>query len=1168
MTALEQDRAARALACREFTRPVVLVAGAGTGKTTALVARAVTWFLGPGWDEAAERETTSTGGERHDAVAARCVDALLAITFTKAAAAEMDERVRKALRKLESGGLPTGVLIGGEERPPGADERERAHRLRLAIDRPLATTIHGFCQALLAAHPAQAGLAPDFQVDADAERIPDLARGAVEADLAAAFDGRRDEGWLLLARDGVGPDRVTQCVSQLRAEGVAAAELDEDPTTDARLDAFLSELEQRARAFARIRPERLAAIPGVDAVQRAVASYGELVGVLQARDPVNPGAALQALGALELRDLLKKLLEWAKGKWGVKVGAVLGDGVDDATCLASELLVVLRPLARLDIAGFRARRAIVRRVLAQTESLGASEGVLTYGDLLTRAADLVEREPGLAARLRRRYRQILVDEFQDTDAVQCRLVRALALQGEGQRPGLFLVGDPKQSIYGWRGADLAAYDAFVDEVLAAGGERGTLVRNFRSTPAVLAAVTRLIDPVMKKEHGLQPEFQPLVANDESVGPEPEIWITWEPRADAEKPFGKTTVDVAARHEAALLARELAAEKARGQVEWKDMAVLVRSRSRLDVALEALRAADIPFQVEGDRSYYRRREVLDACALLGAIADPGDTLSLLAYLRSSACGLPDAALESLWQQDFPALCQELGRAGADDIDTIWRIRRMAEDRQHALASAQPPGGRAIPEFAAALTHALESLAVLRRSLHLDPADVFLETVRTLVLLEPAESARYQGRYRAANLERFFRRLGEELDSHGDAQALVRALRRAVSEGRDQRDARPQDQVENAVRFLTIHASKGLEFDSVFLIGLARTARRGNARADAFDRASGEQRLLGLDSPGWWRIAESSARRESAELARLLYVATTRTKRHLRVSAVWKEEPELRAPTKCQSFRDLAQHGVPADLARTARAMLDERRLEFPLDGFQVRLAIEEQAQSPRAAPAAVDGSLLARARADAARLDALLPLAALRRERVRVAGPSSGTKHDVIDAPRRRRALPRTEAQVAGTLVHAGFEMLPDLGAARARIAQVADDLAATEAATNDALALLERASSGPIGARLAALGSRIVARELALIAPAGEHEDGPLEAYAGSADLVYRDGEHWVVVDFKTEALGGVAATEAARRHAPQLDVYARALREALDLPETPRREVWYLREGVVAELA
>ena len=137
--------------------------------------------------------------------------------------------------------------------------------------------------------------------------------------------------------------------------------------------------------------------------------------------------------------------------------------------------------------------------------------------------------------MRRGLRQLLVDEFQDTDRVQCDLVGYLAMGDDGRRPGLFLVGDPKQSIYGWRNADLAAYEAFVGQVREAGGQVHALVVNHRSAPPVLDEVARLVGPVMEETPGLQPRFEPLLpspANAEAPGfadgerAPVEHWVSW------------------------------------------------------------------------------------------------------------------------------------------------------------------------------------------------------------------------------------------------------------------------------------------------------------------------------------------------------------------------------------------------------------------------------------------------------------------------------------------------------------------------------------------------------------------------------------------------------------------------------------------------------------------
>ena len=176
---------------------------------------------------------------------------------------------------------------------------------------------------------------------------------------------------------------------------------------------------------------------------------------------------------------------------------------------AGAFLEAARPLLELDVELLDLGRRVVGRVLARVEALLRHRGVATFSDLLASTSELLS-DPKIAARERGRMRQLLVDEFQDTDREQCAIVAALALTGE-ERPGLFLVGDPKQSIFAWRNADLAAFDDFVDRLVDAGGERLALNANFRSHRAILAEVERIVGPVMEQVRGLQPGFEPLEA---------------------------------------------------------------------------------------------------------------------------------------------------------------------------------------------------------------------------------------------------------------------------------------------------------------------------------------------------------------------------------------------------------------------------------------------------------------------------------------------------------------------------------------------------------------------------------------------------------------------------------------------------------------------------------
>ena len=236
---------------------------------------------------------------------------------------------------------------------------------------------------------------------------------------------------------------------------------------------------------------------------------------------------------MEARD---RLGCWARGRFTNAETDALGDVQDNLAATAAELAPLLDHAARIDLELLTAARAALGPLLARVEHERVARGIVTFHDLLARAADLLRRRPDVRSRARRRIDQLMVDEFQDTDWLQCEVVRWLALDGPpAERPGLFLVGDPKQSIYGWRNADLASYDAFLTGVREAGGEVHPLIENFRSVPAILAEVERAIEPVMEEARGLQPRFERLLPCDRrrddpgftAGGRAPvEYWVAW------------------------------------------------------------------------------------------------------------------------------------------------------------------------------------------------------------------------------------------------------------------------------------------------------------------------------------------------------------------------------------------------------------------------------------------------------------------------------------------------------------------------------------------------------------------------------------------------------------------------------------------------------------------
>jgi ATP-dependent helicase/nuclease subunit A len=559
---------------------------------------------------------------------------------------------------------------------------------------------------------------------------------------------------------------------------------------------------------------------------------------------------------------------------------------------------------------------------ADVEERLRRRGRVTFEMLLSRAAALLHEHPDVAARLRAGIDQLLVDEFQDTDPRQCRIVAALALEGPAAtRPGLFVVGDPKQSIYGWRHADLEAYEGLLARMREAGGAVGPLCVNYRSVPAVLEEVERVVAPVMLRVPGLQPAFEPLAPCDAlerasgfaDGGREVvEYWVSAE--FDEDGAPRRTRSAESAALEARSLARELRELHDRHGVGWSEVGVLFRSRGNWDVYLGALRDAGVPYAVEGDRTYYRRREILDAASLVASILDPNDLVSLVALLRSSVGGVPDAAWIPLWEGRLPALAARLGGAPG----ALEAIADLLEKTAEEIADA--PGLVRIAGWQHVAFACLEAVAALRRSFARDPADVFVERLRETLGFELSEAARFLGAWRAANLERFFGDLAAWLAAGEPVAVLLRRLRGAMAEDETPSVEPKPPEAADAVTVATLHGAKGLAWGHVYLMqlhkGASNVAARGDLRREDgwLETSWGRWRTLGYD------VVEARSRQVSeAERVRTLYVGMTRAKRRLVLCGL---RPEVQQASR-ESHATLLESRAPAPpalevLAREAAA----------------------------------------------------------------------------------------------------------------------------------------------------------------------------------------------------------------------------------------------------------
>lgn len=1216
-TLLAEDQRARRAAQSVFDRPLLLEAGAGTGKTATLVARLVAWSVGPGWTEAeAQARAVAATPPTDDDIASRVLRAVVLITFTEAAAAEMGARAGQALADLAAGKAPIGfehaLVVGVSD----ATLAQRAAALSNAVEQLFVGTIHAFCYRLLLRAPLEASLHPKATIDADGHTIERLAREVVEGRLDLYWGDRepargdadpllaeRRAAALALAQDDVGPAEIAEALEALLLAGADARDFDRDPLAESCVKHLVGRLV-------------LALDPVLDVLRRAVSGLAKAKaakalaeGAMQLAAALTPPPSraeelIVLVEPLATRSVLERLRKaWTKGDFGkAETNAFGPEGMAALAAHSTALADMLKHIARLAPARLASARLLLQPMLEEARALQRRRGILAYGDLLGGARDLMHHDASVARKVRASIRQLFVDEFQDTDSVQCDLVRSIALEGPlASRPGLFVVGDPKQSIYGWRQADLASYEEFRGWVEAQGGEVLPLVVNRRSRAVVLDEVARTVGPIMHRVQGLSPEFQPLLRPPDGIPPEPvtpkgaeaiEFWDSRPLEGGVPSTIGNRPEFT--RTEAQAVAADvlrLVAESG-GKLPFSSFAILLRSTSSLEIYLEALKRSGIPFAVERDRGYYRRREVIDATSLVRAVLDPEDHLSLAAWMRSPSVGVPDRALLALWRAGFPGAVGAL-QDGFARADAGARDNAPSSDVVRAVAAAQKllardPGASAVlPRWPDLVVDAASAIGELRRAAAELPSDRFVERLRTRTLLEVTEGSRFLGAFRAANLGRFFRELAAALEAGGgDVHETLRMLRAGQEGRREGEEGRPLEIERDAVRVMTIHKSKGLEFECVYVLSLDKASRgRGSDRnrTEFVHRRLAEAYvLLGAPTLDYDEVESHKKAVEQHETARLFYVATTRAKSRLVLSAAWGQLPAGEHMAKLVAGR-----------ARVLEAMGEPAPLRIDAHGAAWRwVAAAGPAPSALPAESHAEPEPAGAARRHFLDLVDLREVAHAREARARTA-PISGRAQDSGDvavqpaAPARRGAsgLERRAARIVGDALHRALERF-DLTAAatdlpralaRERQALAAAIEAQSAGPSAPALArfdeLAEGLLHGPLAAHLARVAPHVLARELPLLQAAEAPEDNtdrPIDAWVGTVDLVYRDPDtgQIVVVDHKSDRFADRADRAARIQHyGLQVHHYRAALASALPEDADLVCELWLLESREVVRL-
>jgi ATP-dependent exoDNAse (exonuclease V) beta subunit len=779
------------------------------------------------------------------------VERILAITFTEKAAAEMKERVRARLVEL--------------------DMREEAR----AAEGAWISTIHRFCARVLRTHALTAGIDPEYRVldELESERL------GLDAFDRAIEDLLREAGGEMLEQvASYTPDRLRDMVrtafSWQRSRGRRYPHMELPP-----------EPPDGTAEAARLASAALAAAADLEP-STGTKTVATAIERLQRCREATANGALPELGAL-------KGFAFKPGNTRALGSAPCTQYLD---ALAAYRSVVM---ARDERRTQEMLAALVEGYGGHLERLKRDRSGLDFEDLELITRDLLDKDEGIRQSYAERFDHVLVDEFQDVNPLQNELLSQL------ERDNLFRVGDERQSIYGFRNADVEVFTEHHAEAEEEGRAQ-SVTMNFRSRREVLDG----IDLAFSRLWG--EGFEPLRAGrdgDAAAEPRVELLVTdrekrrWDERfgEEDEAPFGSSLRSSTPWRaaEARLLARRLEEVAREGGHEWGDIVVLMRATTHMTLYERALEERGIPTHVVGGRGYWSQQQVGDLRNWLAALANPRDELSLLSVLASPLAGvsLDGVALLGL-RADKAGRDPWWGRQAPPDglFDGM-----LEGDRRRLLRFV----GMFAEERAAAPRVSLERL---------------VDRAVTRTGYDKHVLARDAGDRRMANIRKLMRMAREfEAEEGRDLRRFIDFVaERDLIQSREGEAPLEAEELQR-VRLMTIHRAKGLEFPVVFVADLGKEGREENGPLQISNDGRVGLRLasLGADTVKSDTLEEVKAQQnadDEAEERRIMYVALTRAREHLVLSGATdlekrKEPEDLTEPLRWM-WRNLVPH-LPGD-----------------------------------------------------------------------------------------------------------------------------------------------------------------------------------------------------------------------------------------------------------------
>ena len=1060
---------------------ILVSAGAGSGKTRVLV-------------------------ERYVALLADCrIPQIAAVTFTDAAATEMRERVRREVRS----------------RP------ELAKHLP-DVDQAVIGTIHSLCLQILHEHPVAAGAIAATRILPDDEAEYERIGAALDAleHAAQSHDGRalaiRELGVFSLSEQLPQMierrDEVAAAFGRLGGETVADWERRVRSLLEAELRTALApERPELERLIAGLRRAHAEAVPSDKLAQRVA----EVLGPLPDPLPEDPSELVEALATAHP---LIKLNAGSKKNW------------DDLDGVKADLKAVREAAKRLEEAPrwqpfevealqvLAALQGVFEDACRRYRARKAELSGCDYLDLELETIRLLERHPEIAAGYRGRLRHVMVDEAQDLNETQVRLLRLLTgarapSPAPGTEPHRFLVGDAKQSIYRFRGSDVAHFNRYQEQIGRAGGSVRALTQSFRTHDELVEVCNGLFDRVFADGAGAGAvRMQHMSGRGPAAWAGPHLGVIPVAGKVAGGTGGAAGDDANRRRvEADAVAREIAALLSARAPVWdadagrrraaapRDVAILLRRLANVHVFEQALESHGVPYVTPAGAGFFTRQEVRDLTNLLAWLAEPDDHIALVGALRSPLFMIDDRTL-----------------LACHAADRSW-LRVLAEPPDDVTGDARQR-----------CNHAATVLRELKKAVALEPPDAIAERALASTGFEAAWAPVRGGEQALANVRKLVAILrtlgGRSIDE------AVAYLHRRRDELADREGLAVVDR-SDAVRLLTVHGAKGLEFPIVFVpeahirppeaFGVVRWRPADGIAVTLSSAGAADERRR---RPGLFQLLRQLDKsEEDAEYRRLLYVAATRAADRLFLSGD-------------EAAREGSWMALCQETLRGMGPGLVEIRPPVPVDLNAIVRS------GPPAEVALPPASRERTAAAPLVERPAVIPL-------------RSSTPVTSLRAPAGRIA-PRGHgdglALVRGNLAHEALRVWfttrdrPRLAPLLARLLPIADGPAARRALA-EVDEMLDRFDATDLAQVLRQSGTR-AHFEL----PFGWFWDGaPVH---GTIDLAYEHAGQWHLVDFKTDDVRRGRLKQAAAPYLGQVALYAGALQQAVG--SAPVASLYFLRPG------